>query len=422
MPTKKRKEDYELLSKFAEEKIVRFFFEKEQLSRITKEAGDKNLLLIDDDKEDDDDSCSENGTENNDSSTADSSSDTDSVESNDAREVAPIANRDPDNDKGTKYAFIRKLIRDDRRVSHQLEISNTECTNDIVRRLKRSMIIQKSNAKLDQDTASSAPLVESTAKFMKRYKDQSNALKEHKSRSTNVRLNVKKGKDVKVMVIERATPLSEVITQCRMKHNAGKKLNSLSIVSDSDKVGGKNNLRVLTDIDLLTITDGSELLLCEASASNEEAGSGEHSKKAAIVEKPEQDETKSSGKAGVSITKTSERHYWMPPDQLEDAEGSHNEEAIAPNAEISMALLNDLNALHRSNHFNSNVKDKRESLPIFQLRESMLHTIQNNQFVLVAGEPGSGKTTQLPMYILEVHYTSLLQNGNRYIILIIVIL
>ena len=237
---------------------------------------------------------------------------------------------------------------------------------------------------------------------MKRYKDQANVLKEQKSRSINVRLNVKKGSDVKVIVIERSTPLTEFIAQCRMKHHAGKKFNSLSLVSEGEKGSAKGPPRVLTDMDLLSITDGSELALCEiATSSVEQANSGKQSQ-APIVEKPEDED----GNA-IGAVNSSERRFWTPPHYLEDVEDGHySEGTIASNAATSLLLLNDLKALHGSAHFISKVKEKRESLPIFQLRESILFTIKSNQFVIVAGEPGSGKTTQLPMYILEVRTLS----------------
>ena len=122
------------------------------------------------------------------------------------------------------------------------------------------------------------------------------------------------------------------------------------------------------------------------------------------MEKPEDDENDRSDDNASGAVKSPERRFWMPPDYLEDVEDGHLEGAItiSPNAAISLTLLNDLRALHCSAHFTSNVKEKQESLPIFQLRESILFTVRSNQFVIVAGEPGSGKTTQLPMYILEV--------------------
>src|SRR5205085_5646514 len=43
-----------------------------------------------------------------------------------------------------------------------------------------------------------------------------------------------------------------------------------------------------------------------------------------------------------------------------------------------------------------------EALPVSQRRDDILAAIRDNQVVIVAGETGSGKTTQLPKMCLEL--------------------
>ncbi|XP_049836121.1 3'-5' RNA helicase YTHDC2-like isoform X3 [Schistocerca gregaria] len=43
----------------------------------------------------------------------------------------------------------------------------------------------------------------------------------------------------------------------------------------------------------------------------------------------------------------------------------------------------------------------RKQLPIWNMREEILQVVNNNQVVIIAGETGSGKTTQVPQFILE---------------------
>jgi ATP-dependent RNA helicase DDX35 len=38
-------------------------------------------------------------------------------------------------------------------------------------------------------------------------------------------------------------------------------------------------------------------------------------------------------------------------------------------------------------------------LPIAQLKDSLLYTIENYQVTIIVGETGSGKTTQIPQYL-----------------------
>lgn len=47
--------------------------------------------------------------------------------------------------------------------------------------------------------------------------------------------------------------------------------------------------------------------------------------------------------------------------------------------------------------------DQRKSLPIYYYRQHIVDTIDQNQVVIISSETGSGKTTQIPQYILETN-------------------
>ena len=47
----------------------------------------------------------------------------------------------------------------------------------------------------------------------------------------------------------------------------------------------------------------------------------------------------------------------------------------------------------------------RRSLPVYGLRQELLDAINDNQILIVVGETGSGKTTQLPQFLHEAGYT-----------------
>ena len=57
--------------------------------------------------------------------------------------------------------------------------------------------------------------------------------------------------------------------------------------------------------------------------------------------------------------------------------------------------------LERNNKIPEKIKIFRKTLPIFEEQQSILEAIRSNQVVLIKGETGSGKTTQVPQYILE---------------------
>ena len=49
----------------------------------------------------------------------------------------------------------------------------------------------------------------------------------------------------------------------------------------------------------------------------------------------------------------------------------------------------------------SRIQEKRTTLPIFSFRQKILESIDENRIILIHGSTGSGKTTQIPQYILE---------------------
>ncbi|KAJ5918958.1 hypothetical protein N7466_002959 [Penicillium verhagenii] len=56
------------------------------------------------------------------------------------------------------------------------------------------------------------------------------------------------------------------------------------------------------------------------------------------------------------------------------------------------------------------MKQQRESLPVFKFRKPLLDAVADNQIMIVVGDTGSGKTTQLTQYLAEAGY------GNKGII------
>jgi HrpA-like RNA helicase len=54
-----------------------------------------------------------------------------------------------------------------------------------------------------------------------------------------------------------------------------------------------------------------------------------------------------------------------------------------------------------STKIKSRMKKMRQNLPIFDQRQEILQLIRNNPVVMIKGETGCGKTTQVAQYILE---------------------
>ena len=55
---------------------------------------------------------------------------------------------------------------------------------------------------------------------------------------------------------------------------------------------------------------------------------------------------------------------------------------------------------------NKSIAEQRRSLPIYKLKDEFIKKMADNQILIVVGETGSGKTTQLTQYIAEAGFTT----------------
>ncbi|CEL01525.1 Putative mRNA splicing factor RNA helicase [Aspergillus calidoustus] len=56
------------------------------------------------------------------------------------------------------------------------------------------------------------------------------------------------------------------------------------------------------------------------------------------------------------------------------------------------------------------IEETRKKLPIYQFRDQIIQAVHDHQVLIIVGETGSGKTTQLPQYLHEAGYT---KNGMK---------
>ena len=76
------------------------------------------------------------------------------------------------------------------------------------------------------------------------------------------------------------------------------------------------------------------------------------------------------------------------------------ENALKENYEENAKLLE--NFLNKSkDSFYKEMQNQRQKLPAFNSKDKIVETIAKNQVILIKGETGSGKTTQVPQFILD---------------------
>lgn len=89
----------------------------------------------------------------------------------------------------------------------------------------------------------------------------------------------------------------------------------------------------------------------------------------------------------------------------EDEDSKEGEDSYKDNQKFA-EHMKDKNEASSEFAAKKSIKEQRQYLPIFAIREELLNIVRDNQVVIVVGETGSGKTTQLTQYMHEDGYTN----------------
>ncbi|KAK3576030.1 hypothetical protein CHS0354_005183 [Potamilus streckersoni] len=96
---------------------------------------------------------------------------------------------------------------------------------------------------------------------------------------------------------------------------------------------------------------------------------------------------------------------WSPPQQNWNPWTNCNIDegplAVATMESISQDLYNSLNRQMENDPGLKQMMEERGHLPVFQSHDHILQAIQMNSVVIIRGETGCGKTTQVPQFILD---------------------
>lgn len=99
-------------------------------------------------------------------------------------------------------------------------------------------------------------------------------------------------------------------------------------------------------------------------------------------------------------------------------ESSEEEEEAVPAPKISKPCVNTKEDMQKKNKGQklmpsvyvpvnrpAKIQEARMKLPILAEEQSIMETIRENSILVLAGETGSGKTTQVPQFLYEGGYT-----------------
>lgn len=92
----------------------------------------------------------------------------------------------------------------------------------------------------------------------------------------------------------------------------------------------------------------------------------------------------------------------MAPDQRKFASDLRNPQAHkAPDAMPEWKRVTQNKEQSLGKRTSMSIKQQRESLPVYKFRKQLLDAVNENQLMIVVGDTGSGKTTQLTQYLAE---------------------
>ena len=124
------------------------------------------------------------------------------------------------------------------------------------------------------------------------------------------------------------------------------------------------------------------------------------------------DVTGTTKKEDAEAAEAAEKHRKQAGDRGEGGEGEGNEK-LDENGELDYKAaakfsehMNEKSVARSEFAKSKSMKEQREYLPVFGCREDLMHVIRENNIVVVVGETGSGKTTQMTQFMHEEGYTT----------------
>eukprot|EP00210_Caulerpa_lentillifera_P002836 g2710.t1 len=118
-----------------------------------------------------------------------------------------------------------------------------------------------------------------------------------------------------------------------------------------------------------------------------------------VPQNPDTPSTTSSTEDRQLEDMSSDDEYTIPSQETEAA--MYPAQGLAPVSNEDLSRLHHRLELFRSTDSGRKMQEIRRSLPSWKYKPKLLKLIKSNQVVVVSGETGCGKTTQIPQFLLE---------------------
>ncbi|EUB62072.1 putative pre-mRNA-splicing factor ATP-dependent RNA helicase mog-4 [Echinococcus granulosus] len=106
-------------------------------------------------------------------------------------------------------------------------------------------------------------------------------------------------------------------------------------------------------------------------------------------------------KLGARDSKVKEKYELILDDEIEFMKALTQP---GSNVNLEPELTPEEQLRRRSEEQKKTLQETRKSLPIYNFRRALLDAIKDHQVLVIEGETGSGKTTQIPQYLYEAGY------------------
>lgn len=102
--------------------------------------------------------------------------------------------------------------------------------------------------------------------------------------------------------------------------------------------------------------------------------------------------TRSKKKPRLSAARNTDEDLYSDSDSIERMEAEREEWVVPEDDSIEDP---------EGSTIKDDIKKMQETLPIYEYKKSVLETVLEHDIVVITGETGSGKSTQLPQYIYD---------------------
>jgi ABC-type multidrug transport system fused ATPase/permease subunit len=347
----------------------------------------------------------------------------------------------------TESEFKLKLLKTDRRIQKDLKEGSMIAPEKLADKIRKTVVAPNAkNDTVESGKVGDLMLTMAAKEAAEDSKSVSSSNQTIKNISTSVRVTLdidKKGSKGKLVVISRTQTIQELVEMMRSKFNVGNKFNTIYVINGQTQTRlNETGLYTLSDGEMLrlyaektkaisvpnvsektqrevvevvpteTMEESAEVvtssviineIIEEASVvANVIESTQEQSKETNNNHRDHEDEINNNiiMEEPSNIDPSSSSSLAIEPESIE-IEFRSKMASRQSNPILNQTLYDDYQRIHQHTNYLQTLHQHRNQLPIFKKKEELLQTIQAHPVTLVVGETGSGKTTQLPLYLLE---------------------